>query len=612
MIKRYSLKKVTDIFSDSSKYRNWLKIEILLVRYLVKKGFLEEKKAERLIADLTVLPHKVREEEKKVNHDVVAFVNHISDSTVLPEKKWIHFGLTSSDLVDTGNSMAFKEVNEEIFNSIGSLMKRIKQLSFKHRKTYKVKRKNLFIEGLESFGCRFAQVYSDLQLAIDHFAEIRKSVEVVSLSGSVGNCSYLDPGLQNYVAKELGLFSSLGSTQVLSRTRYYSYFSVLNSIGQIINSLSVDLRILCRTEIGEVSEGFTELQIGSSSMPHKKNPITLENICGLFRLLRGYTKVSEENVAIWFERDISHSSVDRVLFLDAITVFLQIVKRMDSFLRKFSIHSDVMLENIEKNAFNVFKGYVRNFLLEKGKFFDAEIDNFMAEIEKHTSSIKTMKQAFMDVGLCKKFKDYEIDKLFDIDEYFKHVDVMYENIFKDQSIRFNFHNIYFENFRIKRAIDLLASELNYFYKDSKDPVRIVGIKDDCVVFLSHLLMRLKFPILLKTVDLNLFKWEIRENVKKISKVELGFDKDFFKNKRILVVDALFDRKEVIDLMSDNLKKYDCSDISFCSLFLSSDEEILKLIDFYGLILPCNKDIAGFGIDLNGIYKNISFLGKVKN
>lgn len=614
MIKRYSIKAIEDIFSDSSKYKKWLKIEILLLKYLSKKGFLNTAVVAEFEEEAVTIPYKIRELEKKTNHDVVAFINQISESAKPFIKKWIHFGLTSSDLVDTANSMMFREANTIFMKAAYDLTLRVRRLAQAHRHTYLLNREEVWrVNGITSFGYKMALCYEDMREAIADIERHRKYVECVSISGSMGICSHIGPDLQDFVAAELDLYSADCSTQVLSRDRYYKHFWLMNRLVQSINSLCQEIRLLSRTEIGEVYEFFYGDQVGSSSMPHKKNPITLENICGLCRLFNSYCHAASRNTAIWFERDISHSSVDRVVFLDAFTTATQVVKRFHKVLAHLCVDQEKMNQNIKENDYLAFRNVVHRELLKRAKNLTlAEINQHLETIHRDSIAGKmTFQEALMRADVVDFVGLENAKEMFEPCYQLKSLDSFYERIFMESGKRNKFDTVFYEREEIINAIESIALRLNCEYENRDVPVKLIALREGAIVFLSQLLTKLNFSVEIKTVNSSLVK-HLVENKKSINNDMFDLISSDVKGKDVLIIDDLLITGEVIKAFKKRTSDLGAKSVKTVSLFATTKKEAHKHLDMFGLLLPTTSGIAGFGIDNScGEFRNYSFIGKLK-
>ncbi len=614
MIKRYSVKSIENIFSDSSKHKKWLKIEILLLKYLAKKDILNEAVVNEFEEEALIVPSKIRTLEKKTNHDVVAFINHVSNTAKPSIKKWLHYGLTSSDLVDTGNSMMFREANAVFIKAAYDLLLRLRRLSKSNKDAYLLSRDDLWrVNGITSFGYKIALCYEDMREAVADIERHRKYVECVSISGSMGICSHIDPELQDFVAAELDLYSADCSTQVLSRDRYYKHFWLMNRLIQSIHNLCQEIRLLARTEVGEVYEFFYGEQVGSSSMPHKRNPITLENICGLCRLFNSYCYAASRNTAIWFERDISHSSLDRVVFLDAFSTAVQIIKRFYKVMAHLSIDKKRMMKNIRENDYLAFRNIAFKELLKRSKCISVgEINQHIETIRKDSVDSKiSFQEAMMRTDVVDYLGEETIKNIFDPAYQLKSLDVFYERIFLESEKRSRFDTVFYEKEEIINAIESVALRLNCEYGNRDVPVKLIVLREGTIVFLSHLLTKLNFPVELKSINSSLIK-HLLKNKKPVHNDMFDLVQADVKGRDVLIIDDVLENGEFIKSLKKRVGDLGAKKIKTLTLFATTKKEAHKDLDMFGLLLPTTVGVAGFGIDsVYGEFRNYAFIGKLK-
>ena len=347
MINRYAVKEIEEIWSEKNKYDNWLLIEKYTCEALNSMGIISDTDMATINKTIGVNYDRIYELEAIYRHDVIAFTRTITEVMNNPTSKWIHYGLTSTDLVDTSNGMNFKKSNEIILDRLQPLKKTLNELAQKYKYTRIMGRTHGVHAQIQSLGLKFLNFLAMIERWETHFKQVQQDVEVIKLSGAIGNYAFQDPRIEEYVAQKLGLNIALFSTQVVSRDRFSFYFSCLANIGLVINQLATEIRHLHRTEVSEVCEGFASNQKGSSAMPHKKNPITCENICGMSRLLTGLCHTTWENVNLWHERDISHSSNERIIFCDAISLVVYLFDKMNFVLTNITVNEDNISKNIE-------------------------------------------------------------------------------------------------------------------------------------------------------------------------------------------------------------------------------------------------------------------------
>jgi len=346
MISRYTLPEMAVVWSEELRLRNWLRIEILACEAWARLGRISQDDLDLIKERASVAADRVRDLERTTQHDVAAFVQAAAES-VGPAGRWIHFGLTSSDLLDTGLALQLRDASDQLIGRLDRLFAVVKSTALEHRDTICVGRTHGVIAEPTTFGHKLAVWAFELARDHDRLRRARDVVSVGKVSGAVGTYSAVDPSVEEYVCGELGLTPAEASTQILQRDRHAEFLSALAITGATLEKIALEIRHLQRTEVREVQEPFEEGQKGSSAMPHKRNPILSERICGLARLLRGNLQAGLENVALWHERDISHSSVERVILPDSsilLDYMLHLAHRVLDGLRVFP---ERMRENLE-------------------------------------------------------------------------------------------------------------------------------------------------------------------------------------------------------------------------------------------------------------------------
>jgi adenylosuccinate lyase len=346
MISRYTLPEMAAVWSEEVQLNNWLRIEVLACEAWARLGRISQDDLDRIRERASVTADRVRELERTTQHDVAAFVQAAAES-VGPAGRWIHFGLTSSDLLDTGLALQLRDASDQLLGRLDRVFTVVKSTALEHRETICVGRTHGVIAEPTTFGHKLAVWAFELARDHDRLRRARDVVSVGKMSGAVGTYSAVDPSVEEYVCGELGLAPAEASTQILQRDRHAEFLSALAITGATLEKIALEIRHLQRTEVREVQEPFEEGQKGSSAMPHKRNPILSERICGLARVLRGNLQAGMENVALWHERDISHSSVERVILPDSsilLDYMLHLAIRVLDGLRVFP---ERMRENLE-------------------------------------------------------------------------------------------------------------------------------------------------------------------------------------------------------------------------------------------------------------------------
>lgn len=428
MIERYQTKEMKQIWSEENKFQKFLDVEIAACEAYYELGIVSKEEIKKIKENASFSISRIKEIEKTTKHDVIAFTRAVSES-LGEEKKWIHYGLTSTDVVDTANGLLLKEANEIIKKDLLELLKILKEKALKYKNIPCIGRTHGVHAEVTSFGLKYALWYEDLKRAILRFKQAKNDIEVGKLSGAVGNFANIDPYVQYYVCNKLKLNEPAISTQVIQRDNHAYYMTTLALIGSVLDKISIEFRSLQRTEIGETEEGFSKGQKGSSAMPHKRNPISFENISGCSRLLKGYMNASFENISLWHERDISHSSVERVIFPDATSILNYSLRRMKKTLENLVVKPNKMLENIYLTNGLVFSENVLTAIINKGKSREESYDLVqkvaMLSYDKKIDFEELLKNN-LEVTQILSIK--EISDCFDINHFLKYVDRIYHKL----------------------------------------------------------------------------------------------------------------------------------------------------------------------------------------
>ncbi|MFZ1683792.1 MAG: adenylosuccinate lyase [Candidatus Zixiibacteriota bacterium] len=429
MIKRYTLKEMGDLWTETSKFETWLEVEVAAARAMAKLGIIPQKAFKTIEQKATFDAHRIAEIERETNHDVIAFLTSVGEY-VGPDAKYIHFGMTSSDVLDTALSLQMKRAAQIIDAKVFAALKLIKQLALKYKMTPCIGRTHGVLAEPTTAGLKFAVWYTELNRGRARLKAATERIAVGKISGAVGNFANLDPKVEAEVCKNLGLKPAEVSTQVIQRDRHAEYITTLALLASSLEKFATEIRNLQRTEIGEMQEGFAKGQKGSSAMPHKKNPITAERITGIARLVRGYAVSAMENVALWHERDIAHSSVERIIIPDATII-------MDYSLQKFIDLLSGLIVNEKRMYENIFFGgglvFSQRLLLSLTKSVGSREVAYLM-VQRNAMAAHEGKGLFRD--LVKKDKDIrkylsvgQIDKCFDLKYYTKNVDKIFRRVF---------------------------------------------------------------------------------------------------------------------------------------------------------------------------------------
>ena len=428
MIERYSRPQMRAIWTEENKFDAYLKVEILSCEAWSKLGVIPAADVEKIRRDARFDVDRIHEIEEQTRHDVVAFTRCVSES-LGEEKKWVHYGLTSTDVVDTANGYLIRQADDILRKDMEAFVEILRRRAVEFKDTPCIGRTHGIHADITSFGLKWALWYEEMKRNIERFALASKGVEAGKMSGAVGNFANIPPSIQDYVCEKLGIESANISTQVLQRDRHAFYLSTLSVIASTIEQMAMEVRSLQRTEVREAEEAFRKGQKGSSAMPHKRNPIGSENICGCARVMRGYMATANENVALWHERDISHSSTERIILPDATELLDYMLNRFGSILDNLVVYTDKMKEDIYITNGVIFAQRVMNALIGKGLSREQAYDTVQPIAMKAWSEhldYNTLLKA--DAGVRASLSEEEIDACFTLEYYFKNVDYIFKRV----------------------------------------------------------------------------------------------------------------------------------------------------------------------------------------
>ena len=365
MISRYTHPEMGGIWEEQRKYDTWLRVEVAATQAMAATGVVPEDAARDIASCAGVRAERVYEIEQTTRHDVIAFTTAVAEQ-VGPSARWLHFGLTSSDVLDTALALQMRQACGLILDDLGQLLEAVADRAREHRDTAMIGRTHGVHAEPMTFGLKLALWHAELRRAVGRIEGAREAVSVGKISGAVGTYAHLEPEIEQRVCVALGLTPAPVASQVIQRDRHAELLSALAITGASLEKFAVEVRGLQKTEIGEVEEGFAKGQKGSSAMPHKRNPIGCEQLTGLARLLRGNAVAALENVALWHERDISHSSVERVIIPDSFITLDHMLRRFTTIVRALVVHPDRMQENLDRSRGIVFSGTVLLELAQRG------------------------------------------------------------------------------------------------------------------------------------------------------------------------------------------------------------------------------------------------------
>ena len=428
MIDRYKREEMASLFTLEEKFQAFLDVELAAIKAFSDEGIVPKEDAKKILSNAKFDVPRILELEKTLKHDVIAFTRCLSES-LEEEKKWVHYGLTSTDVVDTANALLYQKANEIIRKDLIQFHSMLKKQALKYKDTPIIGRTHGIHADITSFGLKWALWYDEFSRHIDRFDSVRKEIEIGKISGAVGNFANVSPNMQDKICEYLHIGSARISTQVLQRDRHAHYMSILSLIGSSLEKIAIEIRHLQRTEVHEVEEYFSKGQKGSSAMPHKRNPIASENISGVARILRGYMATSQENIALWHERDISHSSVERVIFPDALMILDYALNRYTKTLDQLTVFEDQMMNNIYKTNGIIFSQQVLNLFIQKGYSREDAYDLVQQiAMESYQSNISFKQLLYKNAEINKIATIEEIDRCFTIDYYLRYVDEIYKRV----------------------------------------------------------------------------------------------------------------------------------------------------------------------------------------
>ncbi|OQX53287.1 MAG: adenylosuccinate lyase [Candidatus Omnitrophica bacterium 4484_213] len=365
MIKRYSLPQIKRIWSRENKFRKWLEIEILVCEAQAELEQIPQEALQEIKEKARFDIARIDEIEKEVRHDVIAFLTNVGEN-IGEASRYLHLGLTSSDILDTSTSLLLKESTEILIKDWQELAKVLKQGAERYKRLLMIGRTHGMHAEPISFGFKLALFWQEAERNLERLKQAKEIISYGKISGAVGTYAHLDPYIEKYVCERLGLKPAPISSQILQRDRYAQFLTTLAIAGSSLEKFALEIRGLQRTEIGEVEEPFLERQKGSSAMPHKKNPVLCERICGLARVLRGNALVSLENIPLWHERDISHSSAERIVLADSTTLLNYLTQEAIFIFKNLTVNPQRMQENLEKSKGRIFSQRILLELIRKG------------------------------------------------------------------------------------------------------------------------------------------------------------------------------------------------------------------------------------------------------
>jgi len=434
MIQRYTHPEMGAIWSDRRRYETWLEVELAALDAMAAAGIVPAEAAREVRAKAGFDIDRIEEIEQTTQHDVIAFTTAVAER-VGPAARWLHFGLTSSDVIDTAQAIQMREACALIIKDVATLMDAVRERAEEHRRTPMIGRTHGVHAEPMTFGLKLALWYAELQRDLDRLLRAKDVVSYGKLSGAVGTFAHLDPDIEAGVCRALGLQPAAVSSQVIQRDRHAELLSTLAITAASLEKFALEIRGLQKTEIGEVEEPFGKGQKGSSAMPHKRNPIGCEQIVGLARLIRANAMAALENVALWHERDISHSSVERVILPDSFIALDHMLRRFTRIVKGMVVYPDRMMDNLQRSRGVVFSGTVLLELAKRGVSREQAYEWVQRNAMRSFHEQKDFKSLLLaDPDVAKVLERAAIDKAFDLSHQLRNVDAVFARVFTGAAV----------------------------------------------------------------------------------------------------------------------------------------------------------------------------------
>ncbi len=429
MLERYSRPKMKEIWTEENKYKSWLKVEILAAEAWAELGVIPREAAEEIRKKANFNEERILEIEKETRHDVIAFLTNVAEY-VGPSARYLHWGLTSSDMLDTAMALRMKQAMEIIIEDVKELLETIKKRAMEHKNTVMIGRSHGIHAEPITFGLKLAIWYDEMKRNLRRLEAAKEIISYGKISGAVGTFAHVDPRVEEYVCEKLGLKPAPVSNQIVQRDRYAEVFTCLAIVAGTVEKIATEIRHLQRTEVLEAEEYFRKGQKGSSAMPHKRNPILSENLCGLARMVRAYCVPALENIPLWHERDISHSSVERFICPDGFITADFMLARLNGLLSKLVVYPENMKKNLNLLKGLIFSQQVLLTLTQKGVSREEAYKIVQRRAMEVWKGMGTFKERLLeDEELEKYLSREEIEEIFDINYHLKHVDTIFKRVF---------------------------------------------------------------------------------------------------------------------------------------------------------------------------------------
>ncbi|KMY58511.1 adenylosuccinate lyase [Geobacillus sp. FSL W8-0466] len=428
MIERYTRPEMGAIWTEENRFKAWLEVELLACEAWAELGVIPKEDVRRLRENASFDVNRIKEIEEETRHDVVAFTRAVSE-TLGEERKWVHYGLTSTDVVDTALGYLLKQANAILRRDLENFIQVLKEKAREHKYTVMMGRTHGVHAEPTTFGLKLALWYAEMVRNLERFEQAAKMVEVGKISGAVGTYANVDPFVEQYVCEKLGLTPAPISTQTLQRDRHAYYMATLALIATSIEKFAVEIRGLQKSEVREVEEFFAKGQKGSSAMPHKRNPIGSENMTGMARVIRGYMVTAYENVPLWHERDISHSSAERIILPDATIALNYMLNRFANIVKHLLVYPENMKKNMERTFGLIYSQRVLLALIDKGMTREEAYDLVQPKaMEAWERQVPFRSLLEADERITSRLTKEELDDCFDYRHHLKHVDTIFARL----------------------------------------------------------------------------------------------------------------------------------------------------------------------------------------
>lgn len=428
MIERYTRPEMGAIWTEENRFRAWLEVEILACEAWAELGVIPKEDVVKIRQNASFDIARIKEIEEETRHDVVAFTRAVSE-TLGEERKWVHYGLTSTDVVDTALSYLLKQANEILLRDLENFIAVLKEKAIEHKYTVMMGRTHGVHAEPTTFGLKLALWYAEMERNLERFKQAAETVRVGKISGAVGTYANIDPFVEQYVCEKLGLQPAPISTQTLQRDRHAHYMATLALIATSIEKFAVEIRGLQKSETREVEEFFAKGQKGSSAMPHKRNPIGSENMTGMARVIRGYMLTAYENVPLWHERDISHSSAERIILPDATIALNYMLNRFTNIVKNLTVFPENMKKNMDRTLGLIYSQRVLLALIDTGMTREEAYDLVQPKaMEAWEKQVPFRSLIEADEVITSRLTKDQIADCFDYNYHLKHVDTIFRRL----------------------------------------------------------------------------------------------------------------------------------------------------------------------------------------